>query len=129
MAGLIPGQQSQPGQPGQGQKGQPGQGQKGQPTQPGQPGQPDQGTAALYRRSQLALGAAFVVLIGAVVAFVLHARVVGIVLLVLMLLGGMASFYFSVQFRNRAVAQARVARQEQAARAAGNRKASRPSRD
>ena len=126
MAGLIPGQQSQPGQPGQGQ------GQKGQPTQPtqpGQPGQPDQGTAALYRRSQLALGAAFVVLIGAVVAFVLHARVVGIVLLVLMLLGGMASFYFSVQFRNRAVAQARVARQEQAARAAGNRKASRPSRD
>ena len=80
-------------------------------------------------RFQLALGAAFVVLIGAVVAFVLHARVVGIVLLVLMLLGGMASFYFSVQFRNRAVAQARAARQEQAARAAGNRKASRPSRD
>jgi uncharacterized membrane-anchored protein len=110
MAGLIPGQ-------------------KGQPDQKGQKGQPDQSTAALYRRSQLALGAAFVVLIGAVVAFVLHARVVGIVLLVLMLLGGMASFYFSVQFRNRAVAEARVARQQQAARAAATRKPSRPGRD
>jgi uncharacterized membrane protein (UPF0136 family) len=107
MAGLIPGQK--------GQK--------------GQKGQPDQSTAGLYRRSQLALGAAFVVLVGAVVAFALHARVVGIVLLVLMLLGGMASFYFSVQFRNRAVAEARVARQQQAARAAGNRKPSRPGRD
>jgi uncharacterized membrane-anchored protein len=116
MAGLIPGQKSQ-------------QGRKGQKGQPSQQGQPDQGTAALYRRSQLALGAAFVALVGAVVAFVLHARVVGIVLLVLMLLGGMVSFYFSVQFRNRAVAQARAARQEQAARAAGNRKASRPGRD
>jgi uncharacterized membrane-anchored protein len=113
MAGLIPGQKSQQGQPGQ----------------KGQTDQADQSTAGLYRRSQLALGAAFVVLVGAVVAFVLHARVVGIVLLVLMLLGGMASFYFSVQFRNRAVAQARVARQEQAARAAGNRKPSRPGRD
>ncbi len=113
MAGLIPGRK----------------GQQGQPSQKGQQGQPDQSTAALYRRSQLVLGAAFVMLVGAVVAFALHARVVGIVLLVLMLLGGMASFYFSVQFRNRAVAQARVARQEQAARVAGNRKASRPSRD
>jgi uncharacterized membrane-anchored protein len=113
MAGLIPGQP----------------GQQDQPSQPGQKGQPDQGTAALYRRSQLALGAAFVVLIGAVVAFVLHARVVGIVLLVLMLLGGMASFYFSVQFRNRAVAQARAVRAEQAARVAATRKPSRPGRD
>ena len=99
------------------------------PGQKGQKGQPDQSTAGLYRRSQVALGAAFVVLVGAVVAFVLHARVVGIVLLVLMLLGGMASFYFSVQFRNRAVAEARVARQQHAARAAGNRKPSRPGRD
>ncbi len=68
-------------------------------------------------------------LIGAVVAFVLHARVVGIVLLVFMLLGGMASFYFSVQFRNRAVAQARAARQEQAARAVRTRKPSGPGQD
>ena len=113
MAGLIPGQK----------------GQKGQPGQKGQTDQADQSTAGLYRRSQLVLGAAFVMLVGAVVAFVLHARVVGIVLLVLMLLGGMASFYFSVQFRNRAVAEARVARQQQAARAAGNRKPSRPGRD
>ena len=70
MAGLIPGQKGQP----------------------GQTDQADQGTAGLYRRSQLVLGAAFVMLVGAVVAFALHARVVGIVLLVLMLLGGMASF-------------------------------------
>jgi uncharacterized membrane-anchored protein len=114
MAGLIPDRKGQ---------------QPGQPGQPAQQGQPDPNTAALYRRSQLALGAAFVVLIGAVVAFVLHARVVGIVLLVLMLLGGMASFYFSVQFRNRAVAQARAARAEQAARVAATRKPSRPGRD
>ncbi len=65
-------------------------------------------------------------LIGAVIAFALHARAVGIVLLVLMLLGGMASFYFSVKFRNRAVAQARAARQEQAVRAAARKKPTRP---
>jgi len=82
----------------------------------------------LYRRSQIALGAAFVMLVGAVIAFAEHARAVGIVLLVLMLLGGMASFWFSVKFRNRAVAEARVARAEQAARAAGTRKSPRPRR-
>ena len=89
---------------------------------------PEAALAALQRRSQLALGAAFVVLIGAVIAFALGARPVGIVLLVLMLLGGMASFWFSVKFRNRAVAEARVARQAQAARAAtgGKRKPTRP---
>ena len=90
---------------------------------------PDQITAGLYRRSQLALGAAFVMLVGAVVAFALHARTVGIVLLVLMLLGGMASFWFSVKFRNRAVAAAREARQEQAVRAARNHKSTRPGPD
>ena len=96
-----------------------------------EPGQ-DQDQAApdaiadLQRRSQFALGGAFAVLIGAVIAFALHARAVGIVLLVLMLLGGMASFYFSVMFRNRAVAQARAARQEQAARVAASRKPNRP---
>ncbi|HXP58023.1 MAG TPA: hypothetical protein VN847_23880 [Streptosporangiaceae bacterium] len=90
---------------------------------------PDQVTAGLYRRSQLALGAAFVVLVGAVVAFALHARTVGIVLLVLMLLGGMASFWFSVKFRNRAVAEAREARREQAVRVARNRKSGRPGSD
>jgi hypothetical protein len=90
---------------------------------------PDQVTAGLYRRSQLALGAAFVVLVGAVVAFALHARTIGIVLLVLMLLGGMASFWFSVKFRNRAVAEAREARREQAVRVARNRKSSRPGSD
>jgi hypothetical protein len=89
------------------------------------PAAPDQVTAGLYRRSQLALGAAFVMLVGAVVAFALHARTVGIVLLVLMLLGGMASFWFSVKFRNSAVAQAREARREQAARAARNGKSGR----
>ena len=75
-----------------------------------------------------AFGLGFVMLIGAVIAFALHARAVGIVLLVLMLLGGMASFYFSVKFRNRAVAEARAARQEQAARAAvsGKKKPTRP---
>jgi uncharacterized membrane-anchored protein len=113
MAGLTPGQKGQP----------------GRKDQPGTTGPADQSTAAMYRRSQVALGAAFIMLVGAVVAFALHARVVGIVLLVLMLLGGMASFYFSVQFRNRAVAQARSARQEQAARAAATRKPSRPRRD
>jgi hypothetical protein len=81
---------------------------------------PEAVLADLQRRSQLALGAAFVVLIGAVIAFALGARPVGIVLLVLMLLGGMASFWFSVKFRNRAVAEAGVARQAQAARAAAN---------
>ena len=116
MAGLIPGRKGQQGQPGQND-------------QPGQTDPADRSTAEMYRRSQLALGAAFVMLVGAVVAFALHARVVGIVLLVLMLLGGMASFYFSVQFRNRAVAQARVARQEQAARTVRTRKPSRPGRD
>jgi uncharacterized membrane-anchored protein len=90
---------------------------------------PDQITAGLYRRSQLALGAAFVMLVGAVVAFALHARTVGIVLLVLMLLGGMASFWFSVKYRNRAVAAAREARQEQAVRSARTRKSTRPGRD
>ena len=83
----------------------------------------------LYRRSQLVLTAAFVMLVGAVVAFALHAKVVGIVLLVLMLLCGMASFFFSVMFRNRAVAAAREARQEQAARLTRNRKPSRPGPD
>ena len=97
-----------------------------EPGQPGQPQAPETAIADLQRRSQLALGAAFVVLIGAVIAFALHARAVGIVLLVLMLLGGMASFYFSVMFRNRAVAQARAARQEQAARVAASRKPNRP---
>ena len=82
--------------------------------------------ASLQRRSQVALGGAFVVLIGAVIAFALHARAVGIVLLVLMLLGGMTSFWFSVKFRNRAVAEARIARQEQAARTAARRKPGRP---
>ena len=98
------------------------------PGQPGEPGQqaPEAAIAELQRRSQYALGAAFVVLVGAVVAFALHARAVGIVLLVLMLLGGMASFWFSVQFRNRAVAEARAARQEQAARVAATRKPNRP---
>ncbi len=96
---------------------------------PGQAQAAGDQVAGLYRRSQVALGAAFAMLVGAVVAFALHARVAGIVLLVLMLLGGMASFYFSVQFRNRAVAQAREARREQAARAAGNRRPSRPGRD
>lgn len=80
----------------------------------------------LYRRSQVALTAAFVMLAGALVAFAMHARTIGIVLLVLMLLCGMASFCFSVVFRNRAVAQAR---REQAARAAGQRKSSRPGPD
>jgi uncharacterized membrane-anchored protein len=97
--------------------------------EPGEPGQqqaPEAVIADLQRRSQFALGGAFVVLIGAVIAFALHARAVGIVLLVLMLLGGMASFYFSVMFRNRAVAQARAARQEQAARVAATRKPHRP---
>jgi hypothetical protein len=97
--------------------------------EPGQATTADGQVAGLYRRSQLALGAAFVMLVGAVVAFALHARVVGIAALVLMLLGGVASFYFSVQFRNRAVAQARVARQQQAARAATTGKPSRPGRD
>ena len=84
--------------------------------------------AALYRRSQLVLGAAFVMLVGAVVAFALHARVVGIVLLVLMLLCGMASFFFSVRFRNQAVAAAREARREQAERVARSGKPARPRR-
>jgi uncharacterized membrane-anchored protein len=100
-----------------------------EPGEPGQPGQqqaPEAVIADLQRRSQFALGGAFVVLIGAVIAFALHARAVGIVLLVLMLLGGMASFYFSVMFRNRAVAQARAARQEQAARVAATRKPNHP---
>jgi hypothetical protein len=65
-------------------------------------------------------------LVGAVVAFALHARVAGIVLLVGMLLCGMASFFFSVKFRNRAVADARAARAEQAARVTANRKSARP---
>ena len=99
----------------------------------GKPGQQDQTAgdpvSGLYRRSQLVLAAAFVMLVGAVVAFDLGARVVGIVLLVLMLLCGMASFFFSVMFRNRAVAAARAARQEQAARVSGNRKPSRPGPD
>jgi hypothetical protein len=97
----------------------------GQPSGNAGPAAPDQVTAGLYRRSQLALGAAFVMLVGAVVAFALHARTVGIVLLVLMLLGGMASFWFSVKFRNSAVAQAREARREQAAAAARNGKSGR----
>jgi hypothetical protein len=97
-----------------------------EPGEPGQPQAPEAAIADLQRRSQFALGGAFVVLIGAVIAFALHARAVGIVLLVLMLLGGMASFYFSVMFRNRAVAQARAARQEQAARVAAARKPNRP---
>ena len=96
------------------------------PDEPGQPQAPETAIADLQRRSQFALGAAFVVLIGAVIAFALHARAVGIVLLVLMLLGGMASFYFSVKFRNRAVAEARAARQEQAVRAAARKKPTRP---
>ena len=83
-------------------------------------------STGLYRRSQTTLAAAFVMLAGALVAFALHARTVGIVLLVLMLLCGMASFFFSVVFRNRAVAGARQARREQAARAAARRKSSRP---
>jgi hypothetical protein len=83
---------------------------------------PEAALADLQTRSQLALGAAFVMLIGAVIAFALHARPVGIILLVLMLLGGMASFWFSVKFRNRAVAEARAARQAQAVRAAASRK-------
>jgi hypothetical protein len=108
-------------------QGQAGQGQAGQ-GQAGQGTAPEVALAGLQRRSQLALGAAFVMLIGAVIAFALHARPVGIVLLVLMLLGGMASFWFSVKFRNRAVAEARVARQAQAARAAasGKKKPTRP---
>ena len=94
----------------------------GQPgAEPGPGPAPEAAIAGLQRRSQLALGGAFVMLIGAVIAFALHARAVGIALLVLMLLGGMASFYFSVKFRNRAVAEARAARQEQAARAAASR--------
>ena len=88
-------------------------------------GRQDQATG-VYRRSQTTLAAAFVMLAGALVAFALHARVVGIVLLVLMLLCGMASFFFSVVFRNRAVAEARQARRAQAARAAAPRKSSRP---
>ncbi|HEY0716074.1 MAG TPA: hypothetical protein VGD68_00525, partial [Streptosporangiaceae bacterium] len=56
----------------------------------------------------------------------LHARAVGIVLLVLMLLCGMGSFFLSVIFRNRAVAQARSARREQAARSTASRKSTRP---
>lgn len=91
------------------------------PGGPGEPG-PEAAIAGLQRRSQLALGGAFVMLVGAVIAFALHARAAGIVLLVLMLLGGMASFWFSVKFRNAAVAEARAARQEQAARAAASRK-------
>jgi uncharacterized membrane protein len=86
---------------------------------------PEAALADLQTRSQLALGAAFVMLIGAVIAFALHARPVGIVLLVLMLLGGMASFWFSVKFRNRAVAEARAARQAQAA-ASRKKKPTRP---
>jgi hypothetical protein len=81
---------------------------------PAQPATPEAVLAGLQRRSQLVLGAAFVMAIGAVIAFALHARPAGIVLLVLMLLGGMASFWFSVKFRNRAVAEARAARQAQA---------------
>jgi uncharacterized membrane-anchored protein len=100
-------------------------GQSGAEPDPGQT--PEAALAHLQRRSQLALGAAFVMLVGAVIAFALHARAVGIVLLVLMLLGGMASFWFSVKFRNRAVAEARVARREQAARAAASRN-SKPTR-
>lgn len=88
--------------------------------EPGQDQAAQDAIASLQTRSQVALGGAFVMLIGAVIAFALHARAVGIVLLVLMLLGGMASFWFSVKFRNRAVAEARVARQAQAARAAAN---------
>ena len=83
-------------------------------------------TSGMYRRSQTTLAAAFVMLAGALVAFAMHARTIGIVLLVLMLLCGMASFFFSVVFRNRAVAEARQARREQAARAAARRKSSRP---
>jgi hypothetical protein len=83
-------------------------------------------TSGLYRRSQIALGAAFLMLVGAVIAFADHARTVGIILLVGMLLGGMASFFFSVKFRNRAVAEARIARAEQAARVSRNRKSARP---
>ena len=94
------------------------------PADPGtaQPETPEAVLAGLQRRSQLVLAAAFVMAVGAVIAFALHARPVGIVLLVLMLVGGMASFWFSVQFRNRAVAEARVARQAQAARAAAGSK-------
>ena len=88
-------------------------------------GSQDQATG-MYRRSQTTLAAAFVMLAGALVAFALHARTVGIVLLVLMLLCGMASFFFSVVFRNRAVAEARQARRDQAARAAARRKSSGP---
>ncbi len=80
----------------------------------------------LYRRSQLVLVGAFVMLVGAVIAFALHARVAGIVLLVGMLLCGMASFFFSVKFRNRAIGDARAARAEQAARVTANRKSARP---
>jgi len=94
--------------------------------EPGQTQAPEAAIAGLQRRSQLALGAAFALLTGAVIAFALHARAVGIVLLVLMLLGGIASFWFSVKFRNRAVAEARVARQAQAARAAASQKSARP---
>jgi hypothetical protein len=82
--------------------------------------------ATVYRRSQIALGASFAMLVGAVIAFALHARVVGIVLLVLMLLCGMGSFFLSVIFRNRAVAQARSARREQVARTTASRKSTRP---
>ena len=87
----------------------------GQPGANPGPGQaPEAAMAVPYRRSQIALGAAFVMLVGAVIAFATHARTVGIILLVLMLLGGMVSFWFSVKFRNQAVAEARAARQAQA---------------
>jgi hypothetical protein len=129
MAGLTgrPGAQPGKNQPG---KNQPGKNQAGGNQAGGnQAGgnQPDRDPiATVYRRSQLALGASFAMLVGAVIAFALHSRVVGIVLLVLMLLCGMGSFFLSVVFRNRAVAAARSARQEQAARTTVSRKSSRP---
>ncbi len=95
-------------------------------SQPGQTPGPGDQLNGMYRRSQLVLAAAFAMLVGAVIAFALHGRVVGIILLVGMLLCGMASFFFSVKFRNRAVAEARVAKAQQAARVTSSRKPSRP---
>ena len=68
-----------------------------------------------YRLGIRALLAGFVMLAGAIAAFVAKATVAGLVLLVLMLACGVAAFFYALSFRNRAVALARKAREEQKA--------------
>jgi hypothetical protein len=68
-----------------------------------------------YRLSIRAMLAGVVMLAGAIAAFAARAAVVGVIFLVLMLACTVAGFVAAVSFRNRAVALARKAREEQKA--------------